>query len=36
MKETKKLTIPLSKDMRYGGIKIPGEGNQVRDHISGY
>jgi hypothetical protein len=22
--------------MRYGGIKIPGEGNQVRDHISGY
>jgi len=35
VKEKKKLVLPLSKDMRYGAIKIPGEGNQARDRISG-
>jgi DnaJ-class molecular chaperone len=35
VKEKKTIPLPLTKDMRYGGIKIPGEGNQARDHISG-
>lgn len=35
VQETKKITLPLSKDMRYGGVKIPGEGHQARDRISG-
>jgi len=33
--ETKTITIPLDKGMRYGGMKIPGEGNEKRDSISG-
>jgi len=33
--EKKTITLPLQKGMRYGGLKIPGEGNEQRDKISG-
>jgi len=31
----KVLKIPLTRDMKYGGIRFPNEGHQVRDKISG-
>jgi len=33
--ENKKISLPISKGMRYGGLKIPGQGNEARDQISG-